>query len=237
MMIFDDILTQLFTKYLNSNDNRLLDIIYILNKNDIGIDTYVLWERNEVHNVRIVDKIFNCEHLHITRSNIRIRSCNVLSFYIKNYCDKVAKKLSLYEDEDWKIIYLLFVCTNYTELKEIDDRVPNAIDSHFKEESNLPNDLKFYEFILNNRCFEFFITPNYVNNIIELACLDKDEVHKKQFSSGLCLFSSKDVMIRNLESCNDRNKIFDLCMSEYNKSGPFTNNLNIELVMHRYTTH
>ena len=142
--------------------------------------------------------------------------------YIQEHCIKIAKMLYL-DEEDWKIIYLLFTCINYTKLKKIDSRVTEAINAmystiHSKRKRKVPDDLKLYKIMIYYEQFIFLFVHNYIKNVIDLLCFDKN--NKTEFSIGMCLFKSRDVLDETIEELFDmpESYFYSLCMKKYNEN-------------------
>ena len=88
--MIDNILTQLFEKYFKSNNNnKLLDLIFILNERYIPVDCCsILWPDNEIHTIYFKNKKFNCTHLHITGEKLRSRLYLSMNCFIQNNCEQ-----------------------------------------------------------------------------------------------------------------------------------------------------
>ena len=130
----DSLLFQLFTiRYNKSLRNYheyhrdLLDMIFIITKViDNGLNAHLILNGDIVEKIILNNQEFSLSNTF--KSNIFEREYLLIDDNLKNYMIEVTRILKL-NDEDYSYIYLLLICTNYTEMKTLDSRITNAIDA------------------------------------------------------------------------------------------------------------
>ena len=130
----DSLLFQLFTiRYNKSLRNYheyhgdLLDMIFIITKViDNGLNAHLILNGDIVEKFILNNQEFSLSNT--SKDNIFEREYLLIDDNLKNYMIEVTRILNL-NDEDYPYIYLLLVCSNYTEMKTLDSRITNAIDA------------------------------------------------------------------------------------------------------------
>ena len=152
----DNLLFQLFTikynKTLEDCDEYhedLLNVIFIIKEvidNNLNIDIVFNEDDDTVKNIILNNQNFFFNDA--SMNDINERKHLLIDDVLKNYMIEIARILKL-NDEDYPYIYLLLVCSNYTEMKTLDSRITDAIDAIYST-LNLScdnDDLKFYQII------------------------------------------------------------------------------------------
>ena len=132
----DSLLFQLFTikynKTLEDCDEYhedLLNVIFIIKEvidNNLNIDIVFNEDDDTVKNIILNNQNFFFNDA--SMNDINERKHLLIDDVLKNYMIEIARILKL-NDEDYPYIYLLLVCSNYTEMKTLDSRITDAIDA------------------------------------------------------------------------------------------------------------
>ena len=154
----DSLLFRLFTiKYNKSLENYneyhqdLLNIIFIIKKvidNNLNIDIIFNEDDEAVEKIILNNQEFSFKNIYTSMYDIFERERLLINDNFKNHMIEITRILKL-NDEDYIYIYLLLVCSNYTEIKTLNNKITDAIDTTYST-LNLSyddNDLKFYYII------------------------------------------------------------------------------------------